>query len=122
MPKICKYETCNNPVFSGGYCYNHRFLNEKKQKRIKQFSTKREIVNKEYIKNRTVYLQANPLCGARLLDCTLVATDVHHKKGRGVFFLEQNTWLPVCRSCHQWIEIHPKEAKELGFSSSRLNE
>jgi len=49
----------------------------------------------------------------------LHATDVHHKHGRGVYHLEISTWLPVCRNCHMWIEEHPAEAYELGFSGSR---
>lgn len=37
-------------------------------------------------------------------------------------YLKMGTWLSVCRSCHAWIETNPLEAKELGFSESRLNE
>jgi predicted HNH restriction endonuclease len=49
-----------------------------------------------------------------------VATDVHHKKGRGKYHLDTSTWLPVCRNCHEWIETHPEDAKELGYSETRI--
>jgi hypothetical protein len=32
-----------------------------------------------------------------------------------------STWLGVCASCHEYIELHPNEAKELGFSVNRLD-
>jgi hypothetical protein len=27
----------------------------------------------------------------------------------------------LCRACHSYLETNPEEAKELGFSESRLN-
>jgi len=43
-------------------------------------------------------------------------------EGRGENHNKISTWLAVCRNCHRWIEENPVEAKELGFSRSRLNE
>tara|TARA_Y100000592_G_scaffold37730_1_gene59702 strand:+ start:1052 stop:1198 length:147 start_codon:yes stop_codon:yes gene_type:complete len=40
-------------------------------------------------------------------------------RGRGIYHLDVDTWLPVCRNCHTWIENNPVDAKELGFSISR---
>ncbi|MFD2600191.1 hypothetical protein ACFSQ3_14630 [Sphingobacterium corticis] len=67
-------------------------------------------------------MEQNKLCKARLEGCTVWTTDVHHKKGRINNLLTDETYfLPVCRSCHQVIELNPVLAKELGFSQSRLN-
>ena len=43
-----------------------------------------------------------------------------NKAGRGENHLRIATWLPVCRTCHTWIELHPIEAKELNLSETRL--
>ena len=77
-------------------------------------------VNSAYSKQRKEYLSNNPMCHAKIYKCTKVATDVHHKKGRGKYHLDTSTWLPVCRNCHEWIETHPEDAKELGYSEIRI--
>lgn len=127
MPKLCQTEGCNNPVFGGGYCKFHQLLRKdkkpktpKKQKTIRKVSNKQSRLIKEYLKEREIYLKKHPLCKANLTDCTKIATDVHHTKGRGVWLLETISWLPVCRTCHQWIETHPEEARKLYFSQLRL--
>jgi hypothetical protein len=39
MPKVCKVESCSNPVFGGGYCKYHQNLREdKKPKKLKKLS------------------------------------------------------------------------------------
>ena len=44
------------------------------------------------------------------------ATDVHHRKGRGVrWMLDVSTWLAVCRSCHMHIESFRDDARAAGF-------
>jgi len=89
-------------------------------KRIKPKSDKMATLDQLYIVLRVKFLTENPACKARLSGCTLVASDVHHTKGRGNYYLDITTFLPVCRSCHSYIELHPNEAKELGFSLNRL--
>lgn len=93
-----------------------------KPKSISPVSKKRQVEMDEYTKKRTAFLALKPNCEAKLVGCTRTSTDVHHKIGRvAESFLKITTWLSVCRSCHKWIEENPKEAKELGFSESRLN-
>jgi hypothetical protein len=75
--------------------------------------------NREYSKLRRKFLTDNSICRAKISKCTVVATDVHHMRGRGIYHLDVDTWLPVCRNCHTWIENNPVDAKELGFSISR---
>jgi hypothetical protein len=38
----------------------------------------------------------------------------------GNLLTDETKFLAVCRACHDWIETHPKEAKELGYSISRI--
>lgn len=71
---------------------------------------------------RKRFLAVFPKCKASLNRCQFHASQVHHKKGRGKYLLVLETWLPVCPSCHHWIELHPKRAKELRFSLDRLTD
>jgi hypothetical protein len=78
-----------------------------------------------YNKNRKIFLMGK--CGIRSCQaeisniCTVIATQVHHSAGRiGANLLDQSKWLAVCHNCHEWIERHPKEAKERGLSLNRL--
>ena len=94
-----------------------------KQKRLPQRSPKRIKLDKEYSASRKVFLSLKPMCEAHLPQvCSQVSSDVHHMKGRiGDLLLDQTYWLSVCRGCHYWIEMRPREAKELGFSINRLD-
>lgn len=89
---------------------------------LKAKSDKRAVLDQLYSVSRQQFLSRNPFCKARLEGCTNHATDVHHKAGRSKNYLDVLTWLAVCRTCHQWIELHPKEAKELGYSISRIQD
>ncbi len=73
----------------------------------------------KYNKLRKEYLQNKSVCHAKVHNCTVHTTDIHHMKGRGLYLLNTSTWLPVCRSCHNWIENNPEESYELGFSLKR---
>tara|TARA_R110002012_G_scaffold316651_1_gene531854 strand:- start:254 stop:523 length:270 start_codon:yes stop_codon:yes gene_type:complete len=86
---------------------------------IRKASKKMAKANNMYTKLRIEYLSNNGICHAKIHRCTLHATDIHHKKGRGEYHLDTSTWLPVCRNCHMWIEENPSDAYELGFSQSR---
>lgn len=88
--------------------------------RIKKVSKKMAKNNSEYSELRKLFLSKKPMCEAKIHNCTLKSTDIHHKKGRGEYYLDTTTWLSVCRSCHDWIEDNPEDAKELGFSENRL--
>ena len=71
---------------------------------------------------RRDYLTQHPVCEARLPSCTGQATDIHHKKGRGKYYLITSTWMSACRTCHEWIETNPAEAQEMGFTITRLTD
>ena len=96
----------------------------KQKKRIRPMSKKRARENREYLKRRKAFLETKRICYAGPFldhwgvphDCHIAAKDVHHRAGRlGGNFLDESTWLPVCRPCHDWIHSHPKEARQLGL-------
>lgn len=101
------------------YCKDCWYKQEPPKKAAPISKKMRETMD-EYTKKRVAFLALNPRCQADLVGCTKTATDVHHKAGRGANHNNINTWFAVCRSCHKWIEENPIEAKELGFSESRL--
>lgn len=93
---------------------------KKPRKQLRKVSKKRAPIQKEYLKKRKAYLAANPYCEALALHglyvCEIKSCDVHHIAGRrGGNLLNEDTWLPVCRPCHDFIHSHPKESKEMGW-------
>ena len=102
------------------YCRNCWYSMEP-PKRIAPVSRKMRTKMDEYTKRRMAFLAIHNHCQAKLVGCTGQATDVHHKAGRGENHLNMSTWAPVCRTCHQWIENNPLEAKDMGLSESRIS-
>jgi hypothetical protein len=93
-----------------------------KPKSISPVSKKRQVEMDEYSKKRLAFLALHHNCQAKLVGCTGKSTDIHHSKGRlGDNYLNISTWFALCRACHSYLETNPEEAKELGFSKSRLN-
>jgi len=88
---------------------------------IKPVSDKRAQLNKAYTALRKVYIKQHPFCEAMVICDGLPTSDIHHKKGRGQYFLDDSTFLATCRNCHRWIEENVERAKELGFSENRLS-
>jgi AMMECR1 domain-containing protein len=101
------------------YCKDCWYQMER-PKRPAPISSKMKVTLDEYGKKRVAFLALHRVCQANLVGCTGQATDVHHKAGRGINHNKMSTWIAVCRTCHQWIEENPQEAKELGLSESRL--
>ncbi len=82
---------------------------------MKRTSKKMDKIERSYSKLRKEFLLEHSMCQLRAVDCSLTATDVHHKKGRGKYHLDTTTWMPLCRNCHSFIHEHIQEAKEYGF-------
>lgn len=89
----------------------------KRRTPIRRVSPKQSKLLRQYAKQRKAFLEAHPWCEV----CTepgdrrARATDIHHKKGRGKYLLDESTWLAVSREGHRWIHDHPKQAAELGY-------
>lgn len=89
---------------------------------IKAKSDKKAAEDQLYSVLRKKFFQDtnNHNCKAHLAGCSLSATDIHHTAGRGVNYLDVKTWIPLCRNCHTYIELHPEDAKALNFSQNRI--
>lgn len=97
-----------------------RQTSAKKSTPLRSRSSKQSKKDALYAILRTAYLKEHGMCEAHLAGCGTHATDIHHKAGRGVYYLDSTTYMAVCRQCHQWIETHPVQAKQKGFSVERL--
>lgn len=90
-----------------------------KKKSIGKISISLAKKLKIYYNIRVVYLTLFQFCKAQLPGCAGMATDIHHKWGRGIYLCVIKYFLPVCRACHDRIGINSKEAIKLGLSSRR---
>lgn len=120
---VCKYCQSINKHHSFKCFYKPKKETVSKPKnQIAKFSDKKLIELKQYRKLRDEYFKLNPICEAKLLNCTYNATDIHHKAGKvGKLFLDVKYFCSLCRSCHSYLEVNPKFAKENGFSLDRLD-
>lgn len=92
---------------------------KKEKKGLNQVSERSKGKMSEYNTRSRMYKKENPICRADLPGCSKTTADVHHMKGRGKYLLDESTWLPVCRNCHDTIHQYPKESKELGLLISK---
>jgi ribosomal protein L37E len=108
--------------------------NEKKVKEAKQFKKKIARFSKKRMKEIPIYAKESKefLKGKRCaVFPTLMATDIHHMKGRIGFadewarnnhitlLMDKRYWLAVSRPGHTHIELNPRWAREMGFSMER---
>lgn len=106
------------------YCWNRIKFNEdppvpKPRTPINPKSKKQVALDSAYTKLRKIFLIQNQMCQAHLPGCQGGATDVHHTHSgadRSKYYLVVDTWMAVCRSCHNHIHfVDPKGARENGF-------
>ena len=82
----------------------------KRKTRLRKESPKRAGERALYMVKREKFLKANPLCQACF---EVAAVDVHHVHGRlGENYLNEKTWLAVCRTCHERIHTNPSWARD----------
>lgn len=97
-----------------------KLLKSQPKQAVKKVSDKRKELNHVYNDLAKQFKLDNPTCAVRINGCTGSSEDVHHRKGRNKYLLDVSTWIAVCRNCHIYIENHPEESKEKGWSESRL--
>jgi hypothetical protein len=95
---------------SGGFAKPQKGL--AKGGKIRARSKRREREGREYGRLRKEFLAANPHCS---VFPTEMATEVHHRKGRGRFYLDVSTWLSVSDAGHRFLHDNPAIAREKGW-------
>ncbi len=76
---------------------------------LRPVSKKQSAKLSVYSRLRKEFLSENDVCQARLTGCTYRATDIHHTAGRGPSLNRVETWMGVCRNCHDIIHRMPKD-------------
>jgi hypothetical protein len=119
MPKKCSIEKCNWPVFGGGYCKAHQY-HRKKNRIDNNKPNSRDLKDVKYFELRKKYLETHKRCMINSPECTQDATVIHHTRGRGIYYLMTETWMPACKRCNNYVESHDQWATENGYKKSRL--
>ncbi len=91
-----------------------------KRSPISKVSAKQMKLNSQCLRLRLNFLAKRFNCEAKVKCLGSAATEVHHLRGRGEYFLRTDTWLPVCSNCHHWCHDNDAEAREKGLLLSRL--
>lgn len=88
---------------------------------MRQVSKKRQSQLWQRVELRIEQLEKFPNCEAKFQGCGGRATDVHeiiNRSQRSTSWLEPELFCSLCRSCHQWITVHPAFAKRHGYTLS----
>jgi len=107
-------------LFSHGRCKQCAAKDYKKPTssgKVKPISDKRKKRLEKYKEIRDKFLKDNPVC--MFPGCKSKEVECHHASGRSGDSLF-NDLISLCRQHHIWVETHPKEAKELNLSKTRL--
>ncbi len=95
----------------------------KPRKPIRRRSKRMAKLMRQYNKQREVFLKLHPhclVCVSNQDDLPIQpATEVHHRKGRGLFLLDESTWVPVCAVCHRFVHDHPSWSYANGWMERR---
>lgn len=115
---LCTVKGC---IFYGKYCRIHLDGSIKEAKPIKQFSKKREAVQrKEYRPLVSEVLKEHPHCKVKSPVCTGMAEGLHHLQGReGDNLTDKRLVIPACNMCQLFIEENSLWARNNGFKISR---
>lgn len=92
----------------------------KRKTRLKPMSNRRRSEALVYSLMRKQFLALRPVCEAHAIihgdEVVLTqSSDVHHVHKRGKNYLNKDTWMAVCRDCHERIENNKKWARQNGL-------
>ncbi len=80
-------------------------------------SKRKEGQWREYVKKRNRYLEEHVKC-----ECcnNRSSTELHHRRGRGLYLCIEKYFMAVCLQCHQLIERERKWAYDMGYLIDRI--
>lgn len=114
---------------SGEYFWSHEIiaikqkLAPKPKTKIRQVSAFQSVLNEIYKILHLEFLKNNPICMAKLEDCSRNVSEIHHMyKRTGYFLICEIYFLPICSNCHGYITERSQEALDMGLSISRLSD
>ena len=132
----CNFPLCTRIAQKNGLCIGHRIYQNEfpsaiikeemkqqtKKAPIKNVSDKRKVLNVELAKIVKRIKKDRPVCEMKVPGvCSGKTVTAHHSKGKvGALLLDEKYLIASCSPCNLWEVAHPKEAKEMGISRSRL--
>ena len=113
MKKIIKGYWCDGRFIA----LKRGFKKAKARKPIPKMSSRRKVESRIYAKKRRAFLAEHRFCQICQDNGELRnSEDVHHIKARlEGHYLDESTWLAVCRPCHNWIHEFPSAARARGL-------
>lgn len=87
----------------------------KRRKGLNRMSEKRRRDSRVYTKLRKKFLEDNQVCQMRVKCNGAPATEIHHTRGRGVWYLVVEFWKSSCNHCHAWENVNRNAAVEMGL-------
>lgn len=90
----------------------------KRKTPMKAVSAKRQREGRIYSIKRRSFLLAHPTCQVQLdeeIKCLAQSVDIHHTRKRGEFYLDESTFMAVCRYHHEIIHRNPDWARVRGY-------
>lgn len=124
MNLICSVEGCGHLAERTGLCATHgRAQRKSTAPKTKPRKTRIAKQSEEGKERMEVYGAINRMFLLMNLECAICnnnSEEVHHQKGRiGDLLYDVRFFLPVCRTCHVFIEKHPETAYMNGWSLLR---
>ena len=120
----CLFPNCKRHAEKNGYCIGHHAyasgVSVTPKKEVNKVGDKQKDIKKALKEAYPVFLAKHPKCEINSPNCTKKATCVHHKKGRGINeVLDQSIWAASCEPCNLWCETNHAEAEARGMKISR---
>lgn len=78
---------------------------------MRKVSAKLQARNELYSVQRKVFLEENPHCAL----CNGNATQIHHRRRRGIYTNDVAWFMACCASCHQKIEENGRWSRANGY-------
>lgn len=89
----------------------------KPKKPIRRVSKNRAKELSKYSMLSLQYLSVNQSCEVCHVED---ATQIHHKRGRGIHLNDINFFLATCNHCHNYIHRNPMWARRMGYMIDRI--
>lgn len=83
---------------------------------MRPISDRRQMALREYAKIKRIWLKDPKNKTCRFPTCRRKTQDVHHTRGRvGSLLIDAKFWVPLCREHHNWVQMQPARAREVGL-------
>lgn len=83
---------------------------------LRKVSKKQSKRLTEYAWAKKKYMEDHPYCESHMgFGEVIKATQLHHKKGRGIYLADPSYFAALCSACHSFIHEHPNWARDAGW-------